>query len=127
MRELRPGINPTSAEHLRGSQDAGTSQGTGGVVTEELGVHLDALHELGPEYSDEVAAAFLKRLDLLRPASARTPSTKTLAMVLGSGIPLTAIAGGIAGLPGITVVWLGLLTITWLARQPVSAPAARNP
>ena len=55
-------------------------------------------------------------------ASSQTPQSAQLAMALGSmgiAIPLTAIAGGIAGLPGIIIVWLGLILINvaWTQRR----------
>jgi hypothetical protein len=34
-----------------------------------------------------------------------------LAICMGLGIPLTAVAGGIAGLPGIITVWAALVFI----------------
>lgn len=45
-----------------------------------------------------------------------------LGLILGSigmGIPLTAIAGAAAGLPGIIIVWIGLILINvaWAARR----------
>lgn len=47
---------------------------------------------------------------------------KELGLILGSigiGVPLTAIGGGIAGLPGIIVVWIGLVALNafWAVRR----------
>lgn len=38
---------------------------------------------------------------------------------IGIGVPLTAIAGAAAGLPGLLVVWLGLvlINVAWSARR----------
>lgn len=101
-------------------------------LAQELKVHLQALHELGPAYSDEVATAFVRHIDRLiderlearlAQSSSRLPRAHdrrqlgTLAMVLGLAIPITAIAGGIAGLAGILMVWAAILVIVWRVTQ----------
>jgi hypothetical protein len=52
----------------------------------------------------------------------REVSGNELGLILGTigiGVPLTAIAGAMAGLAGIAVVWIGLLLINaaWAARR----------
>ncbi|MGH2345979.1 MAG: hypothetical protein ACRDG4_12180, partial [Chloroflexota bacterium] len=49
-------------------------------------------------------------------------SGEELSIILGSigiGVPLTAIAGALVGLPAIIVVWIGLVVINvaWAARR----------
>ena len=96
---------------------------------QEISLHLDALRELGPGYSDEVAASLMERLDPLieakideRLARRGTPNKidrhqiGALAITLGLAIPLTAVAGGIGGLAGIAVVWGAILFILWRLR-----------
>ncbi len=96
-----------------------------GQVRQELALHLATLSDLGPDYADEVAEAFLSRIDDLideridaRLAARRAAGAagagdhQRIAMLL-IAIPLTAIAGGIAGLTGIALVWLALVLIAW--------------
>ncbi len=96
---------------------------------QEISVHLDALRELGPGYSDAVAASLMERLEPLIEAkiderlARRGGSGKidqrqvgALAITLGLAIPLTAVAGGIGGLTGIAVVWAAILFILWRLR-----------
>lgn len=96
---------------------------------QEISVHLDALRELGPGYSDAVAASLMERLEQLIEAKiderlARSGGSGkidqrqvgALAITLGLAIPLTAVAGGIGGLTGFAVVWLAILFILWRLR-----------
>lgn len=98
-------------------------------IQQEISLHLDALRELGPGYSDAVAASLMERLEPLIEAkiderlAQRGGSGKidqrqvgALAITLGLAIPLTAVAGGIAGLTGIAVVWVAILFILWRLR-----------
>ena len=98
-------------------------------IQQEIGLHVDALRELGPGYSDAVAASLLERLEPLieakveerlaqRGTTGRLDQRQVgaLAITLGLAIPLTAIAGGIAGLTGIAVVWAAILFILWRLR-----------
>ena len=87
-------------------------------LQQEIANHLAALHELGPEYTDSVAAALVDEMDQqielkvrqvlaeggVRQASTLHEKQKFVAMVLALGIPLLAIAGGIAGVFGIVLV-----------------------
>ncbi|MDI3340486.1 MAG: hypothetical protein QJR03_08125 [Sphaerobacter sp.] len=97
-------------------------------LARELSLHLQTLQELGPSYSDEVAAAFVRHIDRLiderlearlAAASHRLPRARdrrdlgAVAAILGLAIPITAVAGGIAGLGGILLVWAAILVIVW--------------
>ena len=60
----------------------------------------------------------------LQQASPRGPRLGTLevGLILGSigiGVPLTAIAGAAAGLPGLAIVWVAivLINVAWAARR----------
>lgn len=98
-------------------------------IQQEVSLHVDALRELGPGYSDAVAASLLEQLEPLIEAKIDERLAKrggsgtlhqrqvgALASTLGLAIPLTAIAGGIAGLTGIAVVWAAILFILWRLR-----------
>lgn len=108
-------------------------------LEQELNVHLDSLRELGPEYTDGVADAFLQRVEQLidqrvderlsgasgRSAARRTsgggssvdhhgrkgerPGPGLLVGLAAISIPMLAIAGGIAHLAGIVAVCAVLL------------------
>jgi hypothetical protein len=103
---------------------------------EQLHAAIGASRELGPEYEDAVVDSFLERVDRSimarvdarmaeagpgRPVGAHPPgsaprrppdSSLVLAIVsLGTGIPLTAIAGGTSGLSGLLVAWTGIAAV----------------
>jgi hypothetical protein len=100
---------------------------------EELAASVAARRELGPDYEDAVLDTFLERMQETLNArvdaqvKARTGSLKNkhvdkdhgtkqfvLGLVsLGTGVPITAIAGGVddAGVPGIIVAWLGIVGV----------------
>jgi hypothetical protein len=94
-------------------------------LREEARVHLETRRELGPEYEDQIAESFVQRIEKLideriaarleqrRLAQAwpRTPVNPVgvLAIAMALGIPLTAIAGAIAGATGIIAVWAGII------------------
>lgn len=108
-------------------------------LEQELNVHLDSLRELGPEYTDGVADAFLQRVDQLidqrvderlngmsRGSAARHHGSASkfvaqqsrkdehhgpglLIGLAAISIPMLAIAGGIAHLAGIVAVCAVLL------------------
>lgn len=92
-------------------------------LAQELKVHLQALHDLGPSYSDEVAEAFLRHIDrriderlearLAKISTQRRNDAGAIVWSLVLAIPITAIVGGIAGLPGIVVVWAAILMLVW--------------
>jgi hypothetical protein len=87
----------------------------------ELEATIEARRELGTSHDDELIEAFLERLD--RRLGDRVTDTERSVkrrrdhqkeMTLGAmalSIPLIAIAGGIAGLPGIIAVCAALAII----------------
>jgi hypothetical protein len=87
----------------------------------DLTASLAARRELGPDYDAAFVEAVAERIELAtaarRPISAETEKGEravrlTIACVsLGVSIPVTAIAGVQAGLPGIVVVWLAIAVI----------------
>ena len=97
------------------------------IRKDELASAVEARRELGPEYEDQVLAAFMekveKRLDARlkeqpdsRPALRGNPLMVPIALgSMGMGIPLTAIAGGTAGTVGIAFVWIGIAAVNWAA------------
>ena len=95
-------------------------------LRQELQATLGARRELGAAYEPQLIDAFLRRLDQAMdaridqrlaqrppPPAVRSDPTRILAIALGLGIPLVAIAGGIAGGLGILAVLalIGLLVI----------------
>lgn len=99
-------------------------------LEEEIVVHLGALQQLGPEYTREVATALAEQLQSLiderievklqqRDIEARrerSERTKLLRLLLSLGIPLVAIAGGIAGPEGVFWSLAFLLILLWRLR-----------
>lgn len=87
--------------------------------------------ELGPDYEDAIAAGLAERIEELaayRTAELRHSDERgredredarrsnthrfVLGIVsLGSGIPITAIAGGTVDLPGVIVAWAGIVGV----------------
>lgn len=87
--------------------------------------------ELGPEYDDAVAAGLAERVEELvayrtaelrhaddqtREDRADTRRGNTQRFVLGivslaTGLPITAVAGGYADLPGMVVAWAGIVGV----------------
>jgi len=95
-------------------------------LQQEVALRLETLRELGPEYSDMVAKSLLEQLQPLIEATieerlaAGGGSSKldqrrvvALGVTLGLAIPLTAVAGGIAGVVGIAIAWVAILFILW--------------
>ena len=89
---------------------------------------LAAYNELPPEYQDAVVESFLNRVDqqmAKRNAAVAAQNWKsneiarknssykiaTLAICLGAAIPLSAIAGGMFGLVGFMVAWVGIVIV----------------
>ncbi len=96
-------------------------------LREDLQASVAARRELGPEYEAELLDAFLERVDRridahvahrvgsrsLQPPR-RESSFSATALALGSmgfGVPLSAIAGGVADLPGLLVAWTGIVGV----------------
>ena len=88
---------------------------------------MHARKELGPAYEDEIVDSLLAKIDQrLEERRPRPPaqahgrrglSMAGLSLILG--IPITAIAGHMAGLAGIIVVWIGIVLVNFAqsARQ----------
>ena len=87
---------------------------------------LAARHELGLQYEPAVVDSFVDRLDKVIDARVAKHVSREVAkppaepdrtgLVLGVvslavGIPLTAIAGGMAGLPKLLIVWIGIVLV----------------
>jgi hypothetical protein len=96
---------------------------------DELEAAIEARRELGVEHEPELVAGFLDRIDReldrriderlakrAPPARARgrEPLLPVTFVSLGVSIPLLAIAGGIAGLPGIIAVCVALVLVNWI-------------
>ncbi len=98
------------------------------ISREDVASALGARRELGRDLEPEVIDAFLDRVERgidarvdqrladRAPASRRSRSGRSdrlaLAIVsLGTGIPITAIAGEAGGLPGILVAWAGIVGV----------------
>jgi hypothetical protein len=79
---------------------------------------------LGADYEEEIVDSFVQKVDKIidqrieaklnqRRVPARPRSRASTIAVLGTamalGIPITAIAGGIAGIQGIVIVWLSII------------------
>ncbi|HLI50688.1 MAG TPA: hypothetical protein VKU87_02760 [Thermomicrobiaceae bacterium] len=111
---------------LSGFSSLSSTTEAGEEAQQELAHHLETLRELGPEYNDAVAASLMcsleplidQRIRQVGGQSARNPATnehqerrKTLALILGFAIPLTAIAGATAGLLAIGLLWVALFII----------------
>lgn len=88
----------------------------------DLHATVEARRDLGPEYDAALVASFLAKVDWAMEQRARAeryhPRPKregypvALAYVsLGTGIPITGAAAGIAGWPGLAVAWLGILGV----------------
>lgn len=94
-------------------------------IRQDLAATVEARRELGPEYEGELVASFVDRIDatVQRRVDAELDrrregeesgagSSFVVALAsLGTGIPITAIAGGIAELPGIITAWLGIVGV----------------
>ena len=93
-------------------------------LQEEARAHLGARKDLGPEYEDEIIESFVQKVERIidaridaklnqlrlpaRPRNRVNPIA-ILAIAMTLGIPLTAIAGGIAEETGIITVWVSIL------------------
>lgn len=94
----------------------------------DLEATLEARRELGPEYEPALVEAFADRVEQViearvdaslaaaeqRRTDEKARSGRQFAMGISSlalGIPLTAIAGGIADVTGIAVAWAGIALV----------------
>ncbi|WP_067179221.1 hypothetical protein [Microtetraspora niveoalba] len=101
---------------------------------DELRATLDARRDLGPEYESALTEAFLDRIEatiaqrVKAEADSRLPDPRHtvweeqqerkrgLGLALGSlgiAIPLTGAASFSAGLPGLAVVWVGIVAVNF--------------
>ncbi|RJK98076.1 hypothetical protein [Vallicoccus soli] len=96
----------------------------GGATRDELRAALGARRDLGPEYEDAVLDSFVARLEQSVAARAGEREVRQrddrqggerqfiLGLVsLGTGIPISAIAGGTAEVPGLFVAWMGIVGV----------------
>jgi len=91
---------------------------------------LGAYNELGPDYQDAVIESFLARLDQMNGVRPRPPmmpvpmapaplpskkgngsQTAVIIVCIALAIPLTAIAGGMFGLAGMAITWVGIIVV----------------
>ncbi|MBD0338706.1 MAG: hypothetical protein ICV67_05400 [Thermoleophilia bacterium] len=90
------------------------------VRRDEAQAALEARRELGPAYEDQVVDALVEkieqRLEARRPA-ARTPMPAIVIPSLALSIPLIAIAGGTAGVPGVALVCLAIVLVNYFAAR----------
>lgn len=105
------------------------------ISREDVSSAAGARRELGEDLEPEVIDAFLRRVEGAidtrvdaKLATKRAPRTThedrsvlSLAIVsLGTGIPITAIAGEFGGLLGILVAWMGIVALNVAhARRPL--------
>ena len=96
----------------------------GEIERSEVEAALAARRELGTEYDHAFVEQFAERIEQVVQARAAATVPAVLQdeetgsrqfvlgiVSLGTGIPITAIAGGIADLPGIITAWLGIVGV----------------
>jgi hypothetical protein len=102
------------------------------IPREELSATLAARHELGPEYDTALVDSFAERVEQVvqarvaalqvaapppppaqAPPAALSPAHRVViaAISLGVAIPITAIAGDVAGGVGVAITWAGIAVI----------------
>jgi hypothetical protein len=89
------------------------------VSREEARAALAARRELGEDFDDALVESFAQRIEqrLKAPAPAkRTTDDKGMSLALalvsiGCGIPITAIALNLGGLPALGIVWAGIVFV----------------
>jgi hypothetical protein len=98
------------------------------VDRQEVEALLETRRELGPTYDEALVDAFADRIDAAVAARSAERSAGLTAreriadeagkrqwvlgiVSLGTGIPITALAGTFADLPGIAVAWLGIVGV----------------
>ena len=93
----------------------------------DLAATVSARQELGRDYETELVESFVDRIDATiaqrvdaaversgrdSPNPSADQQRFVIAIIsLGTGIPITAIAGGTADLPGILAAWLGIVGV----------------
>lgn len=90
---------------------------------EELRLTIAARRELDQKHEDELIAAFLEKVEQVieqrvqqevetsHRTARRTDPVARLAVSLLFAIPLSAIAAGVAGLPGLAIAWIGIIAL----------------
>jgi Flp pilus assembly protein TadB len=95
-------------------------------LRDELEGTLAAREELGRELEPQLVESFLDRIEQRLEERTRTPAHVSgdkrpelaLAIVsLGVSIPLIAIAGGTAGVPGVAMVCVAIVLVNYLFRR----------
>ncbi len=102
-------------------------------LARDLEATIAARAELGREYEPALVESFAERLEQTIAARVEVEAKRyasppgsgnqlALGIVsLGTGIPITAIAGGTASLPGILIAWAGIVSVNvaaaWQQRQ----------
>ena len=91
------------------------------VPRDDARAALEARRELGPAYEDELAERFAQRIEaqLERRAPAKTNEQNTAIVIVSliAAIPLIAIGGGTAGVPGVALVCIALVLVNYFARR----------
>jgi hypothetical protein len=101
------------------------------VAEDENRVDLEATvaarSELGPRHEEELIAGFLERVeqraverrnaDAVDRHSAAHMRFVIALVSLGTGVPISAIAAALAGLPGLIVAWAGIVGVNFAARR----------
>jgi hypothetical protein len=116
------------ADRHRAAAPQGQPPLTAPGTRQDLHAIIAARRELGPDYEDALVDSFLDKLDVEIAARVRAevaahtsePQTSTpkkdsaVTVALGSlglGIPLTGIAAGNAGAPGLVLAWVGIIAV----------------
>ena len=92
------------------------------VPRDEARAALEARHELGPAYEDELVERFAQRIEqrLADRLPERRPADQGTAIVIVSliaAIPLIGIAAGTVGLAGVIAVCTALVLVNWIVRN----------
>ena len=93
------------------------------VPRDEVRATLEARHELGAAYEDELVERFAQRVEArlkerappVRRAGSQSPAIAIVSML--AAIPLLAIAGGTTGVPGVALVCLALVLVNYFAHR----------
>ena len=94
-------------------------------IAEEVRVHLEAHRDLGAQYEDDVVDSLIRNIESALdarlgskaskargsagPSAGRRMNLGLLAVAMALGIPLTAVAGSMGGVAGVTTVWGALV------------------
>jgi hypothetical protein len=95
------------------------------VSREDTRAALAARRELGEDFDDALVESFAQRIEQrlkAPPPAKRTTDDKGMSLALalvsiGCGIPITAIALNLGGVPALAIVWAGIVFVNvWFAR-----------